>query len=87
MPDHTQQILHDLTKASMAILLHVKNEIILHMVFKILQFKKSCNLIGGEHFGLKLLRTRFFPDMQFSQNHISNYGASFKAKIMLFSLK
>ena len=29
-----------------------------------------------------------FPDMQFSQNHIANYGPSFKAqKVMLPSLK
>ena len=34
------------------------------------------------------LRSRFFPDIQFSQNHIGSYGASFKAqKIMLPSLK
>ena len=33
------------------------------------------------------LRTGFFPDMQFSQNHIVNYGASFKAqKVMMPSL-
>ena len=34
------------------------------------------------------LRSRFFPDIQFPQNHIGSYGASFKAqKIMLPSLK
>ena len=34
------------------------------------------------------LRTRFFPNMQFSQNYIANYGASFKVeKGMLPSLK
>ena len=34
------------------------------------------------------LRSRFFPDIQFSQNHIANYGASIKAqKLMLPSLK
>ena len=34
------------------------------------------------------LRSRFFPDMPFSQDHIANYSASFKAqKVMLFSLK
>ena len=35
-----------------------------------------------------ILRSRFFPDIQFSQNHIANYGASIKAqKLMLPSLK
>ena len=34
------------------------------------------------------LRSRYFPDIQFSQNHIANYGASFKAqKVMLPSWK
>ena len=34
------------------------------------------------------MRSRFLPDTQFSQNHISNYGASFKVqKVMLPSLK
>ena len=34
------------------------------------------------------LRTRFSPDMQFSQNHIAKYGASFKAqKVMWPPLK
>ena len=34
------------------------------------------------------LRTRFSPDMKFSQNHIANYGSSFKAqKIILPPLK
>ena len=34
------------------------------------------------------LRSRFFPNIQFSQNHIANYGASLKAqKLMLPSLK
>ena len=34
------------------------------------------------------LRTRFFPDMQFSQNDIANYRASLKAQnVILPSLK
>ena len=34
------------------------------------------------------LRSRFFPDILLSQNHKTNYGASFKAqKVMLPSLK
>ena len=34
------------------------------------------------------LKTRFFQDMRFSQNHIVNYGALFKAqKVMLPLLK
>ena len=34
------------------------------------------------------LRTRFFPDILFLQNHIANYGAWFKVqKLMLPSLK
>ena len=40
-----------------------------------------------ESFLANNLRTRFFPDMQFSQNDIANYGASVKAqKVMLLSL-
>ena len=34
------------------------------------------------------LKSTFFPDIQFSQNHIANHEASFKAwKVMLSSLK
>ena len=34
------------------------------------------------------MRTRFFPDMRFSQNDTANYGAPFKAqKVMLSLLK
>ena len=32
------------------------------------------------------LKTRFFPDMQFSQNDIANYGASIQAKKVMFPL-
>ena len=54
--------------------------------FEILNFKKSCNLIDGEH--AYKLRTRFSADMQFSQNHIADYGASFKTqKVMLPPVK
>ena len=63
-----------------------KVNIIPQIVLEILKFKNSCNLIGGEHF--YLLRIKFFPVMQFSQNGILNCGASFKAKkIMLHLLK
>ena len=51
MPDQTQQILHNLIKASMDIYKQ-KMKIILQIVFEILKFKKFCNLIGREHFGL-----------------------------------
>ena len=62
-----------------------KINIIPQIVFEILKFKKFCNLICGEHYNL---RHRFFPDIQFSQNHIASYGASFKTqKVMLPSLK
>ena len=33
-----------------------------------------------EHILAYNVRTRFLPDMQFSQNHTANYGASFKAQ-------
>ena len=60
-----------------------KMNTITEIVFERLKLKKSCNLIGGEHFAHKL-RKRFSPGMQFSQNHIANHGASFKAqKVML----
>ena len=49
MPDQTQQILHE---ASMDIKLHAKKNIIPQLVFEKLKFKKFCNLICGEHFGL-----------------------------------
>ena len=66
MSDKTQQILHDLTKAFTWISNYIQNmKIISQTVSKILKIKKSCHLIGGEHFGLYL-------DMQFSQNHIAN---------------
>ena len=51
-PDQTQQILQDLTKASMVINYMQKMNIITQIVFEILKFKKSCDLIRGEHFGL-----------------------------------
>ena len=38
-----------------------KTNIIPHIVFEIIKLKKSCNN----------LRNRFFPDIQFSQNHIT----------------
>ena len=53
MHDQTQQILHDLTEAFMDIQMHAKISIITQIVYLILKFKKCCNLIGGEHFGLQ----------------------------------
>ena len=65
-----------------------KKNIIPEIVFEILKFKKCCNLICGEHFGLQLWEADFSSYIQFSQNHIGNYGTSFKAwKVMLPSLK
>ena len=59
-----------------------KMNFIPQIVFEILKFKKSCNLIGREHFGL------FSPDMQILQNHIAIYGTPFKAqRVMLPPLK
>ena len=54
MPDQTQQILHDLTKASIDIYLHAKKctFFLPQIVSEILKFKNSCSLVGGEHFGL-----------------------------------
>ena len=51
-PGMTDQTRHDLTKASMDNELQQKMNFIPHIVFEILKFKKSCNLIGREHFGL-----------------------------------
>ena len=56
-----------------------------HIVSEILQFKKFYILLVKSILAYNL-RTRFFPDMQFSQNLIASYGASFKAQI-LSSLK
>ena len=61
--------------------------IIPQLVFEILKFEKSCNLLV-ESILANNLRTRFFPGMQFAKNHIANYGASFETqKVMLLSLK
>ena len=48
----------------------------LYPVFRTLGLKFSCNLIGWEHFDHNW-RTRFFPEMQFSQNHEEHYCAPF----------
>ena len=47
------------------------------IVFEILNFKKSCNPIGQEHFCLNS-STKFSQNMQFLQNHKGNYGASYE---------
>ena len=47
IPDQTQQILQGLIKSSMDIT--QKTNITPQKVFEILKFKKSCNLICGEH--------------------------------------
>ena len=52
MPDQTQEILQDLTKLPWISNYMQKKNIIPQIVFKILKFKESCNLICGEHFGL-----------------------------------
>ena len=49
MPEHAQNFLHDLTKASMDIKLHAKKDITPQIVFEILKFKNSWNQIGGQH--------------------------------------
>ena len=76
---HTQQILHDLIKLPCEKISYIeKMKIITQIVFEILKFKKSCNLIDEEH----------FPRYQISQKHIANYGTSFKAqKVMMPPLK
>ena len=65
-----------------------KTNIIPQIVFEELKFKKYCDLIRGEHFGLKL-ENQIFPGMLLSQNDIiANYGASVKAqKVKLPLLK
>ena len=52
MPDHTQQIFMILLKLLWTSNYMQKMNIMPQIVFEILKFKKSCNLIGGEHFGL-----------------------------------
>ena len=57
-----------------------KINIIPQIVFEILKFLQSDRQ--------RVLRTRFSPDIQSSQNYIAKYGASFKAqKVMLPPLK
>ena len=57
MPDQTQQILQDLTKAYMDINYMQKMNITPQIVFEILKFKKSCNLICGDHFEKQIFQT------------------------------
>ena len=45
MPDHTQKILYDLSN-------YMQKTNILQIVFEILKFKESCDLIGGGRFAL-----------------------------------
>ena len=61
--------------------------IIPHKVFEKLKFKNpAISLVDS--ILVYNLKTRFFPDMQFSQNDIANYWASVKVqKVMLPLLK
>ena len=56
-----------------------KRNFVPRMVFVMLKFKKSCNLIDREHFFYNLSR-RFSQNIQLLQNHKDNYGASCKPK-------
>ena len=50
MPDQTQQILQSLIKSFMDIM--QKMNIVPQKVFEILKFKRSCDLICGEHWAI-----------------------------------
>ena len=64
-----------------------KINIIPQIVFEILKFKNPA-IWFVESILAYHLRSRFFADIQFSQNHEANYEASFAAqKVMLPSLK
>ena len=54
--DQTQQILHELKLLKLPWISSYMHEmnIIPQIVFEILTFKNSCNLIGGDHFGQQL---------------------------------
>ena len=61
--------------------------IIPHKVFEKLKLKNT-ELSLVDSILVYNLKTRFFPDMQFSQNDIANYWASVKVqKVMLPLLK
>ena len=64
VPDQTQLILHDLTKAFMISNYLQKMNITPQIVFEKLKFKKSYNLIV-ESILVHNLRIRFFSDMPF----------------------
>ena len=64
-----------------------KINIIPQIVFEILKFKNPA-IWFVESILVYHLRSRFFADIMFSQNHEANYEASFAAqKVMLPSLK
>ena len=87
MPNKTQQILHDLPKAYTGLLYGYyvqKMNIIPQIIFQIL----NAAIWFVDSILAYNLRSRFFPGMQFSQNHLDNSRASFKIqKVMLPSLK
>ena len=74
MPDQTQQILQDLTKVSMDIYLHAKKEHYTSNSFGDIKVSAIWFMLSNLAYNL---RSRFFPDIQFSH---SQDGASFKAK-------
>ena len=74
MPDQTQQILQDLTKLPWISNYIQKKNIIPQIVFEILKFKKSCNLICGEHFGLKLEKQIFPRHTVFTKSYTQLWG-------------
>ena len=64
-----------------------KMNIIPKTVFEKLKFKNSAIWLVESILAYNL-RSRFSPDMQFSQNDIANFGAPFKTqKVMLLLLK
>ena len=56
-----------------------KTNIIPQIIFEKLRFKKSCNLIGGQHFGLQL-ENQIFPRHEAFTKSYSQLWASFKTQ-------
>ena len=79
MPDPTHVKLHHQFVALIDMYQHATNELIPPIVFEILMFKNPAIWLAKNIFALNL-RTRFFPDMRFYQNHKGHYGAWFKPK-------
>ena len=74
MPDQTQQLLQDLTKASIDInYMQKTNYNIPQIVFEV-KFDKFCNLICGQHFGVQLEKQIFPRHAVFTKSYSPLWG-------------